>query len=130
MEVEGFSTVFLFAHDLERSVQFYTTLFSEGPSRVREGLLAQFQIGPTRLLVHSDAHATWLPAGAKKGVGIALHFKVASADKQWERLNKLGFPLPEKPESLHNGTRKFATKDPDGYDIELVEVLPGSPTHS
>ena len=122
MEIEGVHTVFLFVSDLRKSSEFYTALFGAKPSVSREDMLASFQIGDTRILIHSDKNATWLPVGAKKGVGFALHFKVKSADEQWERLNKLNLPLPEKPMTLHTGIRKFAMKDPDGYEVEFVEL--------
>ena len=112
--------------DLQRSVDFYTTLFGEKPSGGYADMMSSFQLGNTRFVLHSDKNATWLPVGAKRGVGTALHFQVRSADRQWERLNKLNFPLPEKPTTLHTGIRKFAIKDPDGYDVEFVEP-PSSP---
>ena len=121
MEIEGINTVFLFVSNLQKSMEFYGALFGTKPSASREEMLAVFQIGDTRFLIHSDKNATWLPVGVQKGVGFALHFKVKSADEQWTRLSKLNFPLPEKPVTLHTGIRKFAMKDPDGYEVEFVE---------
>ena len=122
MEIEGIQTVFLFSKDIQKSVDFYTTLFGEKPSAGWQDMMSSFQIGSIRFLIHSDKNATWLPAGLKRGVGFALHFRVKSADEQWERLNRLNFPLPEKPETLHTGIRKFAMKDPDGYEVEFVQL--------
>lgn len=122
MEVESVATVFLFSKDLKKSVDFYSTLFGAGPSSGWADMMSAFQIGDTALRIHSDKNATWLPAGVKRGVGFALHFRVKSADEQWERLNRLNFPLPEKPETLHTGIRKFAMKDPDGYEVEFVQL--------
>ena len=121
VEIESIDTVFHFVSDVQRSMDFYTTLLGENPSGGYADMMRSFQIGNRRLVFHSDKNATWLPAGAKRGVGTALHFKVKSADEQWERLNKLNFPLPEKPETLHTGIRKFAMKDPDGYEVEFIE---------
>ena len=126
MEIEGIATVFLFSKDLQKSVDFYSTIFGVKPSAGWADMMSSFQIGDTVFKIHTDKNATWLPAGAKRGVGMALHFKVKSADEQWERLNKLNFPLSEKPETLHTGIRKFAMKDPDGYEVEFVE-LPANP---
>jgi uncharacterized glyoxalase superfamily protein PhnB len=42
-------------------------------------------------------------------------------DAHWKRLNELGTPLSEAPETLHTGIRKFAMKDPDGYEVEFME---------
>ncbi|MCX6024561.1 MAG: VOC family protein [Chloroflexi bacterium] len=121
MEVEGISTIFMFVSDLPRSQDFYQKLIGKEPSRQRENLFASFQIGGVNLLLHSDANATWLPAGAKKGVGMALHLQVKEIDAHWKRLNELGIPLSEEPSTLHTGIRKFAMKDPDGYEVEFVE---------
>ena len=121
MEIAAIDTVFLFVSDLPRSSDYYAKLLGREPSRSRENLLASFEIGDTHLLLHSDANATWLPAGMKKGVGMALHLRVKDIEAHWERLNLLEIPLPEKPTTLHTGVRKFAMKDPDGYEVEFVE---------
>lgn len=121
MEVEGVHTIFMFVSDLPRSQDFYQRLLGKEPARQRPGMFASFAVGGLNLLLHSDANATWLPEGAKKGVGFALHLKVKEIDVQWERLNGLGIPLPEQPQTLHTGIRKFAMKDPDGYEVEFVE---------
>ncbi|MSQ32580.1 MAG: hypothetical protein EXR59_05060 [Dehalococcoidia bacterium] len=122
MEVESVATVFLFSKDLKKSVDFYSTLLGVGPSSGWADMMSAFQIGDTTLRIHSDKNAAWLPVHAKRGLGFALHFKVKSVDEQWERLNKLKFPLPEKPEILHTGIKKFAMKDPDGYEVEFVQL--------
>jgi len=83
--------------------------------------MAAFDVGETHLLIHSDANASWLPPGAKKGVGMALHLRVDDVDAHWARLQELGIELPEQPTTLHTGIRKFALKDPDGYEVELVQ---------
>ena len=84
-------------------------------------LMAEFDIGETHLRLHSDAQATWLPEGAKKGVGLGLHLGVIGIDEHYRRLLDLGMHLPEAPTTLHTGIRKFAMKDPDGYEVEFVE---------
>jgi len=121
MEVAGIDTVFMFVSDLPRSRDYYATLLDTQPSRERESLMATFEVGETHLLLHSDANATWLPAGAKKGVGMALHLRVEDVDAHWRRLEEQGVELPEKPTTLHTGIRKFALKDPDGYEVEFVQ---------
>ena len=121
MEIEGVNTIFMFVSDLPRSRDFYQKLIGGEPSRQRENMFASFEIGGVNLLLHSDANATWLPIGAKKGVGMALHLQVRDIDAQWKRLHGLGVPLAEEPQTLHTGIRKFAMKDPDGYEVEFVE---------
>ena len=121
MEVEGVNTIFLFVSDLPRSQDFYRKLIGREPSRQIENMLTRFEMGGVNLLLHSDANATWLPAGAKRGVGMALHLRVKDIDAHWKRLNELGIPLSEEPTTLHTGIRKFAMKDPDGYEVEFVE---------
>lgn len=121
MEVVAIDTVFMFVSDLEVSRDYYAKILGKEPSASHENMLASFEIGETHLLLHSDARATWLPAGAKKGVGMALHLRVDVVDAHWERLDALGIDLPEKPTTLHTGIRKFAMKDPDGYEVEFVQ---------
>lgn len=125
MEVTGIATVFVFASDLARSRDYYAHVLGKEPTREREGMLAAFDVGGTALLIHSDANATWLPAGAQRGVGVALHLRVEGIQDHWRRLERLGIPLTEQPTLLHTGITKFALKDPDGYELEFVE-LPAS----
>lgn len=115
----------MFVSDLARSRAYYSALLGAEPVREHEGMLASFNVGDTELRLHSDTHATWLPTGVKKGVGAALHLRVADLDAQWKRLESLGVDLPEPPTTLHTGIRKVAMKDPDGYEIELVELPAG-----
>lgn len=121
MEVAAIDTLFMFVSDLPRSQQYYTTLLGADPSRAREGLFASYEIAGTNLLLHSDERADWLPAGARKGVGVALHLRVEDISEQWTRLQRLGIDLPEEPQLLHTGIWKFAMKDPDGYEVELIQ---------
>ncbi len=121
MDVLRIDTVFLFVSDIERSHAFYQQLLGVEPTHHRAGMMAEFQVGETHLRLHSDANATWLPAGAQKGIGLGLHLGVVGIDDQWRRLQALGVPLPEEPALLHTGIRKFALKDPDGYEVEFVE---------
>ena len=121
MEVLGISTVFMFVSDLPRSREYYASILGKDPAREREGMLASFDLGGISLLLHSDANATWLPAGAKKGVGVALHFRVQDINGHWARLHAAGIDLSEQPTLLHTGIVKFAMKDPDGYEIEFIE---------
>lgn len=125
VDVLRVDTVFLFVSDLERSRAFYQQLLGVEPTHHRDGMMAQFEVGETHLRLHSDASATWLPAGATKGVGLGLHLGVTGIDDQWRRLQALGVPVPEEPTTLHTGIRKFALKDPDGYQVELVEPPAG-----
>jgi catechol 2,3-dioxygenase-like lactoylglutathione lyase family enzyme len=122
MVVAAIDTVFMFVSELARSRDFYARVLGKEPERSREEMLASFDVGATHLLLHSDANATWLPAGAQKGVGMALHLRVDDVDAEWERLESLGIALPEKPTTLHTGIRKFAMKDPDGYEVELIQL--------
>ena len=121
MEVQGIHTIFMFVSDLPSSQDYYQRLIGKEPLRQRANMLAVFNLGGVDLLLHSDANATWLPAGAKKGVGVALHLQVSNIDAHWRRLQEQGIPLPEEPQTLHTGIRKFAMKDPDGYEVEFVE---------
>src|SRR5688500_9544953 len=120
MEVEGIHTLFLFVSDLAASQAYYEKVLGKPPTLAREGMLARFDLGGVNLLLHSDSNATWLPTGAKKGVGMALHLQVSQIEAHWSRLAELGMNLPEEPVTLHTGIRKFAMKDPDGYEVEIV----------
>lgn len=122
MVVAAIDTVFMFVSELARSRDFYATVLGKEPEHSRQEMLASFDIGGTHRLLHSDANATWLPADAKKGVGMALHLRVDDVDAEWGRLDALGITLPEKPTTLHTGIRKLAMKDPDGYEIEFIQL--------
>lgn len=121
MEVEGVQRIFMFVSDFDRSRQFYTTILGK-PALDHTDTHAEFDLGGVSFLIHSDTNAHWLPAGAQKGVGTALHLRVSDIDAQHQRLKSAGVELKEEPQLLHTGIRKFAMKDPDGYEIEFVEL--------
>jgi len=56
------------------------------------------------------------------GSGISLGFVVNSLEAELERLPKLGVPIEKGPFTVGGGVRFFFVKDPDGLDIQLVDL--------
>ncbi len=122
MGVTQVHSVLLFVADLPRSLEHYKTLLDIEPVEQSESLVA-FQIGGTQLLLHADGGSERVPAGTDRGAGVSIHIQVEDIEAHWSRLNKLGVPLEEKPTKQPWGFVEFAVKDPDGYEVELLEPV-------
>ena len=64
----------MFVSNLQKSAGFYTGLLAEKLFVQQPDVMVGFQVVEVRFVLHSDANATWLPAGVPKGVGLGLHF--------------------------------------------------------
>ena len=61
---------------------------------------------------------------AAVGVVSILAFSVKSLDEFTEKLHKLGYEYLYEPFDLNGkGTKIAFVKDPDGYEIELIEKV-------
>jgi catechol 2,3-dioxygenase-like lactoylglutathione lyase family enzyme len=59
--------------------------------------------------------------------GLLLNFEVESADAEYERLiNEAGLPLRRELLTEDFGQRHFATSDPNGVLIDVIQVVPPS----
>ena len=111
-----FSSTLLFVTDLRRSSDFYQRLL-QLPAVFHGPDLAQFDIGHFALMLHADRK----PDGKPRGAGVNFHFAVDDVDQTWQRLDESGFALECKPVQQPWGMREFSMKDPDGYEIEILE---------
>jgi catechol 2,3-dioxygenase-like lactoylglutathione lyase family enzyme len=72
-------------------------------------------------------HATVVAAYQKPVQGLLLNFEVADVDAEYERLIT-GAALPLRRELLTEdfGQRHFATSDPNGVLIDVIQIVPPS----
>ncbi len=69
-------------------------------------------------------HETVVAAYQKPVKGLLLNFEVANADAEYERLIKAaGLPLRRELLTEDFGQRHFATSDPNGVLIDVIQVV-------
>lgn len=114
--------------DGEKSLKFYSELFNmslDKKKRLDDCLLyfLNDEEGTTQLeLTENDE----TPAdGYEIGNGFGhLAFSVKSLDEFGEKLHSLGYEYLYEPFDLNGkGTKIAFVKDPDGYEIELIEKV-------
>jgi catechol 2,3-dioxygenase-like lactoylglutathione lyase family enzyme len=133
--ITGVSTIFIFVHDLKRSVRFYRDVM--GIPIAREGEQdARFQVGGFNVVVHEDLSrdefVKWKinPEPGERGWGSILTLQSDDVDAEYERLKPHEPDFICKPTSMPWGTRMFLVRDPDGYILEVSKPLEGeSPDH-
>src|SRR5438046_9090804 len=55
-----------------------------------------------------------------------ISFETSDAEQLRAYLASRGVKVPEKLEPMRDGNRGFDVSDPDGHDVEFVELWPGS----
>jgi len=112
--------------DIKKSLEFYTKLFDLELAKEKrlDDCTLYFlsdKEGYTQIeLTHNDETPT---NGYEIGTGFGhFAFEVESMDEFTTRLNSLGYEYLYEPYNLVGITSKIAfVKDPDGYEVELVE---------
>ena len=62
------------------------------------------------------------PASAGCGC-FGFEFRVADANKEYERIRNMGVEIKYPPQDVPWGYRYFGIKDPDGNSIDIVQAL-------
>jgi catechol 2,3-dioxygenase-like lactoylglutathione lyase family enzyme len=142
-----FNHVGITVSDLERSLEFYRDAFGLDPGmlfditagpEVAESLalpehhqrVALIPIGDVVLeLIEMDPSAATTPTQDQVGYTY-ISFEVDNLDEAYERLTAKGYQWNSKPVNASDhkpvaGTRYCILKDPDGKNIEMMEVGPG-----
>ena len=117
-----FCWVTLQVDDLEQSLQFYRDLlglalvsrFAGGPD-VQIAMLGEQDKPKIELICDKAAK----PAG--RGAGISIGFEVGSLEEAAETAKSHGINIVKGPFSPNPHIRFFFVKDPNGFEIQLVE---------
>lgn len=107
---------YLLVADMQRSVQFYRTLFQAEPVYESEHW-TEFNVGDARLGLHTWDHDGAVPAA----VGVRVFFEVDDISAEKDRLQRAGVRLRGDIVELEGTGRILAFEDPDGHVLELWE---------
>ena len=116
----GLRHVALNVRDVEKSIQFYSTILGMEVEWRPDADNAYLTSGQDNLALHK------LPAGAQPGKVQTVHhigFIVKhpeNVDEWAERLRKNAISLAQEPKTHRDGARSFYFHDPDGLLIQLI----------
>ncbi len=131
MDIRVTSTVFqIFAHDLQRSLEFYRLVGlsvpePEGVPHVAVGLPGGNALSFDTDETIAGMHPGWAPQGRSDG-RLALAFGVDSpeaVDALFEKVTAAGHEGPLKPYDAPWGQRYATVADPDGNWVDLFAPL-------
>lgn len=114
--------------DLERSIQFYEQHFGlrcrDRKTSPRGSQLAFMHMNgsPTELEL---AYLPWDVEFKLDEDIFHLAFRVDDMDAAIARMRIAGVKITEEPSHMRAGGQMAFIEDPDGYEIELLEYLPG-----
>lgn len=118
------SHVILYVSDLDASVAFYRDILGFEHAFTDAGY-AEFRTGETRFAVYERRRAEWL-TGHTVGPGAAgeIVVTVDDVDAETARLAGLGVTALAPPTDRSWGHRTAHFADPDGFVVELAQVIP------
>ena len=130
MDIRLTSAVFqIFAHDLERSIDFYRLLGLPVPQSGGSHVAVELPGGNTAVVRHRGddrRHASGLGAASSSASRLALAFGVGSpakVDALFEKVTAAGHAGPLAPYDAPWGMRYATVADPDGNWVDLFALL-------
>jgi uncharacterized glyoxalase superfamily protein PhnB len=127
------TSVFLYAKDVRRSMEFYNEVVGAKIQELHaehEGApytLAILRLGTFTLMIHpQEPHAEEF-TDTRVGVGIHLQLQVPNVDEFYQHCMDQGaiLSLSGEPTDQSWGWREFALRDPDGYVWSVYEDKSG-----
>ena len=118
---ERIHSLFLLVSNLTNSRRFYQTILGSSPVHEDDNV-AIFSIGDSTIMLHSVAHGIKdAILGACKS-WFTFHLEVNGIQQFWNELKSRGIDVKEIPTKKPYGVIEFGVTDPDGYQIEFVEL--------
>lgn len=118
----NFCWVTLHVGDLEKSLGFYRDflgleVFSRfsGGGKVEIAMMGKKDAPKVELLCDGGAR------DRERGAGVSLGFEVGSLERAVEDARRRGIPVGAGPISPNPNLRFSFVRDPDGYEVQLVE---------
>jgi len=115
--------------DMEQTVAFYTEVLGlevlERKTSPRGSHLAFLKVPDSEELIELCS----FPASGAVQVQedlVHLAFEVEDMDHTIQELNSKGIPITDGPTTSSSGSRFIFIDAPDGYEIELIQRLPGT----
>lgn len=116
MQIQHISAITLFVRDMRRSVDFYEKCGFDITFGGPETEFTTLQAGDAFVnLIDNDHH--------RRTHWGRVIFRVASADRQYERLVSEGIATDAPPKNAAWGERYFHVTDPDGHELSFAEQL-------
>jgi lactoylglutathione lyase len=110
--------------NMEKSLSFYMgnlSLAIRSRFRTGDGTEIVFLGGASGTAVELIERGPLPVSTAVRGAGISLGFKTESLEQSMRALADAGIPVERGPIQAGGGTRFFFVRDPDGYEIQIVE---------
>ena len=115
--------------DMEQTITFYTDVLGlevlERKTSPRGSHLAFLKVPNSEELIELCS----FPASGAVQVQedlVHLAFEVEDMDQTIQELNRKGIPITDGPTTSSSGSRFIFIDAPDGYEIELIQRLPGT----
>ena len=115
--------------DMEQTIKFYTDVLGlevlERKTSPRGSHLAFLKVPNSEELIELCS----FPASGVVQVQedlVHLAFEVEEMDQTIQELNRKGIPITDGPTTSSSGSRFIFIDAPDGYEIELIQRLPGT----
>ena len=115
--------------DMEQTITFYTDVLGlevlERKTSPRGSHLAFLKVPNSEELIELCS----FPASGAVQVQedlVHLAFEVDDMDHTIQELNAKGIPITDGPTTTSSGSRFIFIDAPDGYEIELIQRLPGT----
>ncbi|MBK8034857.1 MAG: VOC family protein [Anaerolineae bacterium] len=127
MQLNSFYPV-LMSRQLRESRDFYTTHFGFQVTFEADWYVSlKSADGRYELAFVAHDHATVVSAYQTPVAGLLLNFEVADVDAEYARLiEQAGLPLARALITEEFGQRHFATVDPNGVLIDVIQIVPPS----
>ena len=106
----------LVVSDLDSSKDFYRRVLGLPLTAEEPGHMAEFQSGFLRL-------SSGKLKGPQFSEPVTVVFLTHSVERAYRELKNKGVRIPAPPEDYSEGKRSFVFEDPDGYRIEVVQLL-------
>ena len=114
--------------DLDQTIQFYTTVLGldviERKTSPRGSHLAFLKVPNSDELIELTSFPPSGPVKVQEDL-VHLAFQVENMDDTIASLTARGVTITDGPTQTSSGSRFIFIDAPDGYEIELIERLPG-----
>ena len=114
--------------DMDQTINFYTNVLGleilERKVSPRGSHLAFLKVPNSEELIELTSFPPSGPVIVQEDL-VHLAFQVESLDETLVSLNSMGIKVTDGPTQTSSGSRFIFIDAPDGYEVELIERLPG-----
>ncbi len=115
--------------DMEQTIMFYTDVLGlevlQRKTSPRGSHLAFLKVPNSEELIELCSFPSSGAVQVQEDL-VHLAFEVGDMDHTIQELNRQGIPIADGPTTSSSGSRFIFIDAPDGYEIELIQRLPGT----